>query len=286
MKGCNVDTLTDSTTDLTKQLNESHAAGAQLVRWQLVNEPAAMSNWSFAEYDQWLANRLWILDQCMPTIVANNQFVIIDFHHTCGGKKGSRWQVFYDGQCKQHHLSTLQHVARRYRDNDHIWAIEPFNEPKPESNAQLRNFYIELIPWIRNEGFNKWIIIDHVSDDCDNIKNITPLDDDKLIYSVHFYKPGEVIQANGRVVNVDKAKLRELLKYPIKFAIKYGKPMIVGEFGCVKTSGKSTNQRPFLNNCKAVFDEFGWNWCLHTHSYNKRTNIFQPSDEQFYSFWK
>ncbi len=282
--GANVDCLTDDPAVLISQLEHVGIAGGKLIRLPLVNDPAAMSKWTFGEYDQWLENRLWILDQCMDTLRKFNQVVIIDFHHTVGGKKGSKWQVFYNNECHQHHLSTLQNVARRYKDNDRIYGIEPFNEPKPQSASQLRKFYIELIPWIRNENFQNWIVIDHVGDDCDKMKGATPLPDKKLLYSIHFYKPAEVLQANGKVANLNKDKLRGYLKYPIQFAIKYGVPMIVGEFGCVRTSGKGTNQFPFIQNSKELFNEFKWSWCLHMESYNPG-NAFKISEEQFNTLW-
>lgn len=291
-KGANIDTGNWHRPDIIKQLNDLNEVGAKLIRFQILLAATTMADWTVEQYWAWLKDVCQVFEDITPVLMANQQPTIVDFHHAVGGFRGGKWRVFHNDALMKAHTEMVAYVADRFKNNDACFAIEPFNEPAPRSSAQLRSCYESIISAIRKTGFNKHIVIDHRGSDCANMKGAKPFrGSGPILYSVHMYKPAAVLQPDGRQFAITKDQIRSYLKYAIKFSKDYGADMVVGEFGCRKSSGNGKNQAPWIQTCVDVFNE--WNqqtegkvsWCWHSMSYQP-DNIFGIPDAQFKTLWR
>lgn len=290
MRGANIDCLTDSPADIIKQLNELNAVGCKLIRWQLVNDPHAMAGWTVGEYRWWLGNRLWVLDQCVPTLLANGQPIILDFHHPIGGIKNKEWQLFHHEELIDEHYRIWNETINRYKDNHAVFAFEPINEPFPNSSGQLHQFYCRCADILRSHT-QKHMVMGHATADCDKIKKLKPIPFNNIWYTYHFYKPSNVLKPDGKVFAPTKQGVRESLSEVIKWEKKYksrllatNSRMICGEFGCLAKSGRGLNQKPWIDVTSKVLNELGHDWCFHTHGGD--SNVFKLPDQQFNTLWR
>lgn len=288
--GSNIDCLTDSPTDIIKQLNELNVAGCKLIRWQLVNDPKVMAGWSVGQYRWWLNNRLWVLDQCIPTLLANGQPIILTFHHSIGGFKDNKWQLFHHEELLEEFYLIWNETVARYKENNAVFAFEPINEPFPNTQAQLQEFYCRCASILRSHT-QKHMVIAHATSDCDKMKSLRPIPFNNVWYSYHFYKPASVLQKDGRAFKPSKKSIREALEPVIKWEKKYksqlvatNSRMLCGEFGCLAASGKGKNQEPWIRLTKEVLNELGHDWLWLGHSYYDKT--FALSETQFNTLWR
>lgn len=83
-----------------------------------------------------------------------------------------------------------------------------------------------------------------------------------------------------------RSKMLDYLRQPIKFQDRYGKPMLVGEFGCSRMSGHGKNQEPWLSTAVKVFEEFGWSWTWHTFSENDGDPFRTPTLDLMAKLWE
>jgi len=275
-KGANIDCLTDNPADTINQLNELHAQGGKLIRWQFVNNPRWMAEWSIAEFRQWLENRLWVLDQTIPTAIANQQPIIIDFHHAIGGLKNRKWPLFYRADLQKEFKNILGYVAARYANNPAIFAIEFINEPFPRKNSQLTKLYQEWTEHVRASGWNKYVVVGHKTADCDNMADLQivylpkmnpanrrekRIPDPAVYYSFHDYKPSAVLDPRSNPFIISDARIESWLRYPLRFARKYPfAKILVGEFGCLAAAGKGAVQEEWVYEKIDFYNRNNWDW--------------------------
>ncbi|SFF21065.1 Cellulase (glycosyl hydrolase family 5) [Paenibacillus algorifonticola] len=110
------------------------------------------------------------------------------------------------------------------------------------------------------------------------------IDDEHVIYSVHFYEPHVYTHQgigyhNGQpetevwpdqlvypgIINGvywDKEKLREVMQPIVDIQNKYNVPIYVGEFSAVRWAPGSAQ---YIRDAIELFEEFGWSWTFHAY---------------------
>jgi len=104
---------------------------------------------------------------------------------------------------------------------------------------------------------------------------LEPLDVPGVVYSPHFYTPGEfthqgVFSPSGPVSypgliaghQWDKAALRAAMKPAIDWQHDYGKPIYFGEFSAIRWAPGDSGLH-WLTDVTDLFEEFGWDWTYH-----------------------
>lgn len=287
-KGGNIDTGNWHRPFIIQQCNELADQGANLIRFQVLMSATDMDDWTVQQHWDWFIAVCQVFDDITPTLLARGLHTIFDFHHPVGGFRDSKWRVFHDDALMNAHIEMVKYAARRFKDNAACAAIEPFNEPKPRSSSQLREVYTTLIKAIRAEGFTKHIVIDHIGSDCRKMKGARPFTFPgvgELLYSAHVYYPKEVLQPRGRKVRITPSYIESKIKYVRKFQVKYKANILIGEFGCLASSGNGQNSYPFIDSCVKTFNKYGMHFTYHSHSY-QNPNIFAIAPSQFNSIFR
>lgn len=196
-------------------------------------------------------------------------------------------------------ISCWEEIVQRFAPyQDYIWGYDLLNEPHNTAELPLgaskwhgwaqqltntiRTFdqttpiIYEASPGALPRGFieNEWIDagpgypIKYQGD-------FQLLDDDNVIYSVHWYDPHSYTHQgigyhNGSPVTENwpdktaypgKAALRELIRPVIAFQKKYDVPIFVGEFSAVRWAPGASQ---YIRDSVALFEELGWSWTYHS----------------------
>lgn len=188
-------------------------------------------------------------------------------------------------------------VLSRLLGNDPVVAgLDLLNEPNPPwldgklANAQQRwrSLAEATIEAIRSENVALPIVFEGVAGGSSlGLRNFIPLADKQVIYSIHFYTPHDITHQN-----VNSSFLKEIpypagvewglgkwdpeigvgpwnrqrleidLRDTISFQRKYGVPIYVGEFSCVRWAPDKSRER-YIADCLSIFKKYGWSWTYH-----------------------
>lgn len=176
-------------------------------------------------------------------------------------------------------------LARRYSTTPEIAGYDLLNEPivTIENSAQSRAVWFELATAItraiREVDSNHAVIV-QPSPGAENyaFDDLEPIRDDNLVYSVHVYKPhavthqgvnrayppGPAYPSSDRdpIGRWDKARLGATLQPVAMFSSRFGIPIYVGEFSCIRWAPGSSRQR-YLQDVLDIFRAQGWSWTYH-----------------------
>ena len=169
-----------------------------------------------------------------------------------------------------------------YRDV--IYAYDLCNEPldwdqMPYPPKQWRPAAIAATRAIRSVDPDSWIMYESGPGGLhDGFKEMLPLPDEKVIYSVHYYSPHEFThQGVHNIKGTDLKEIQEKTNVPSNwskddmkkhlqcvrdFQLKYRVPILVGEFSVVRWAPKEDAAR-YLSDLVEIFEEYGWSWCYH-----------------------
>jgi endoglucanase len=195
-------------------------------------------------------------------------------------------------------------LAGRLKGHPAIAGYNILNEPHPErasgferdgsdftkwyakvkdTPADLNRFNAKIVEAIRQADKDTPIVIDSgLWASPAAISYLTPLQNDKVLYSVHMYEiyeftsqkpvnqqasyPGKVFKTVGDEkveVHLDRKELETILRPVMDWQKKYKIPanrMIVGEFGCQhKVKGAAS----YLEDLIQIFNQQGWHWAFY-----------------------
>jgi hypothetical protein len=187
-------------------------------------------------------------------------------------------------------------LARIFGNDPGIAGLDLLNEPNPpspsgnlsEMQATWRALAGETLLAIRREGVKAPIVYESIAGaGALGFRDLEPLADPQVIYSVHFYTPHEIThqRVNGQwgreipypagpewglgawdpalgVTAIDQARLELELRPVIAFQQRYGLPVYVGEFSCVRWAPEGSALR-YLTDVLAIFERQGWSWSYH-----------------------
>jgi len=209
-----------------------------------------------------------ILDKAVAQILDNGLALILDLHKCPGhdfhlGTLGGAQPFFTDSKCRNDAKKVWSVLAERYGDKKDV-LLEILNEPVAPDSETWNRVKDELFWHIRRVapkapivvGSNKW-------NNPAEFKNLTPLDDDNVLYSFHSYQPvifthqnanwipepyfqqkrswpGTYAPPQGRDFAVtlpledgawDKNRLCSTMECALEFRAKYNVPVACNEFG-------------------------------------------------------
>jgi hypothetical protein len=129
---------------------------------------------------------------------------------------------------------------------------------------------------IREIDPNRVLIVESAPDSTSaSFANMLPIPVANVVYSVHSYSPIDlthqgvmkwytkpVTYGSSDGANYNKTDLEEFLESVATFATKYDVPILVGEFGCVRSAPKGSASI-YLKDSMDIFNRYGWSWAYH-----------------------
>ncbi len=291
-------------------LNATVEWGANVIRLPILPERYARIN-NIGIWDA-LPTYLNILDERIRWAKARNLKVVIDLHGAPVENPGDIFQPEFwnKPEVKPGFIRIWKEIAAKFKDstyNDVIWGYDLYNEPVEQvpSTAHIpfkwREMVPEIISAIREIDNDVWIIYEPGPwGDPLGYTELTPLEDKRVIYSIHYYSPGEFSHqgVNGfyganskeeakkrigkeypadypelywdnvekkdkyRRVHWDKEKHIKTLQPVIDFQKKYNVPIYVGEFSVIRWAPVESAKH-WLTDMIDLFEENGWSWSYH-----------------------
>ncbi len=209
-----------------------------------------------------------LLDKAVEKILNIGLAIILDLHKCPGhdfhqGTLGGLQPFFTDWEFREEAKKVWSVLAERYGSKNGI-LLEILNEPVAPSSEIWNNVKDELFWHIRKAapkapivvGSNRW-------NNPEDFKDLTPLEDDNVLYSFHSYQPvifthqkaawipepyfhqdrpwpGSYAPPQNRNVTItlpledgawDKNRLRSTMENALEFRAKYNVPVACNEFG-------------------------------------------------------
>ena len=260
---------------------------ANAIRWQLTttwDAPYAYEvDYDLDKYDEWLDERIEVLDEGLDACAEYGIKVVIDLHSPPGGRKPNRDLVmFHERPYFEKFISVWERLAERYKDHPAVWAYDLVNEPVQESSTEGMPDFLEAqtkaARAIRAIDPDTPIIV--ASDQWNSpasFRTMRPIDVPKVLYQVHFYTPGQFTHQGvgdrptgfeypgvigGRHWN--KEALRQELTPVRRFQLEHNVHIFVGEFSAIRWAPGHSAYR-YLRNCIELFEEYGWDWTYHAY---------------------
>ena len=138
-------------------------------------------------------NAFILLDKALNEILSCGLQVILDLHK-CPGHDfhlgcTAEQPFFFDKNCRKDAKRVLAYLAERYGSYNNV-LFELLNEPAASDSSVWDKIKNELFESVRTHakkstiviGSNKW-------NSAEEFKNLTPVDDDNVLYSFHSYTP-------------------------------------------------------------------------------------------------
>lgn len=262
-----------------KSLSEDF--NVNLIRWQLTmsSSESKSAGKDLQKYDDWINEKLKILDRVLVACQQYGIKVVIDLHSIPGGQNESgALNLFYNRQFNDHFISVWKTIASRYKENPTVWGYDLMNEPiqreVPTKGLDYISTQVRASEEIRNIDKTTAIIFE-VGEGASPLSfvSLSPVTITNVIYSVHMYSPhsfthqGVNDQHTGIVypgkidgIMVDKNSLKGILQPVRDFQVKYNVPIYVGEFSAIRWAPGAAQ---YLGDCIDIFEEYGWNWSYH-----------------------
>lgn len=224
-------------------------------------------------YLRWIDSEIARIDkEILPLARRYNIKLALDLHY--GGRKLTQLlsnELTPDSTNLVLLEKAWRKLAAHYRGNEMIYGYDLLNEPKPED--PMKNPWPEmaqrLVDVIREVDPDTPIIVEWF------LTLPFPVSGKNLIYSFHFYSPGEYTHnqvssvhsaTNWRYPGAinglwwDKEQMREKFRPYIEFQKKHGVRMFIGEFSVVAWAPGGAQ---YLQDCVDLFEEYGWDWTYH-----------------------
>ncbi len=189
--------------------------------------------------------------------------VMLDMHIPNGGAQQDyqpnqiNQQIWSDPKLQRKFIATWKKISERYATNTTIWSYDLMNEPASRDINRVSVLLQHVCDTIRQADRNHIVILQPIQQYDDAYREsyvYAPLHDDKLAYSVHFYRPyGFTVQqvswgiTDARIIKNypttstydgtwDAARLAVELQFTgLAAARAAGVPVVIGEFGLVFT---------------------------------------------------
>lgn len=315
-------------------LPQIKAWGAQAVRLQLNPVAAARNAFGRDSYTQQNIDQLWpgCLDAAEAAIREAEKVglkVVLDLHSAPFVGNRSAVSTWENPKFEESLLKAWAEMAKRflpYSERGVIWGYDIYNEPavmkvegeppvSPEDYRigdeggsgepiQWRGIAENIISEIRKIDPHVWIVYETgIWNSPQSFRGLTPLADQRVIYSVHTYDPHTFthqgvgttedtplteiaaklnIAYPGEIAGEawDKARMAKGFKRVREFQLKHAVPIYVGEFSVVRWAPKESAVN-WLRDTLDLFQEYGWSWTY--HAFREWHGWSLEHDEEF---WK
>lgn len=217
------------------------------------------------------------VDQVVALAEARHIYVIL----TLVPERRPDHQVFWEDAILQAGIIDVwSRLAARYKDKPAMGGFDLINEPNPpgrakEAHRRYAEFAGRLIEAVRRFDPQRMIVYEPAlrGNTFYAFKELkTPLPYNNVLYSPHFYQPVDIThqgigkQSYGETYPTsewNKARLSERLEPVREFARKYGLPIYMGEFGCVRDAPDGTTYR-WIKDVADLLEAEGWSWTFHS----------------------
>jgi hypothetical protein len=286
---------------------------ANHVRWQLIwggfpHGPA--DNGDLEAYGKWLESELERLDALLPVCEEAGIHVLIDLHTPPGGRNRAKdCNLFHEARFQESFVRLWEKIAARYRGNKTVWGYDLVNEPVEgmvgEGLMDWHALATETARRVRKIDPDHAIIIEPAPwGSPESLEFFEPIDVERVVYSVHMYKPHQfthqgVYEAPVGVTypgeidsrHWDKNALRKALQPAIDYQRDYGVHIYIGEFSAIRWA-PGTSAHDYLRDVIEIMEENDWDWAYHAfrewdgwsvehgRDRNDRSPIEQPTDRQ------
>ncbi|OGV57543.1 MAG: hypothetical protein A2283_23280 [Lentisphaerae bacterium RIFOXYA12_FULL_48_11] len=259
---------------------------ANLVRWQLTRHGRPGEQSSDSDYEQWLEKELKKLDDALPLCEKYGIMVVVDLHSPPGGKNtqsgyvGSDDRLFSSKDCQVRFIEIWQKMATRYKNSKAVWGYDLANEPVEnfvEAGCDDWQALAEkTAKAIRSIDQQKAIIIEPAAwGGPEGLKDLMPIDDPNVVYSVHMYIPhafthqgvhgqGKEFAYPGAINGKPwgKPDLEKALQPVVDFQKKYRAHIYIGEFSAIRWAPDNSAYR-YLKDLIDIFEANDWDWTYH-----------------------
>lgn len=303
--------------------------GANLIRIQIT--PV---RWAFEkQQDIWvtLPSYLEMMQERIDHAASLGMKVVIDLHEPPILKDGKLTDAAYWGSDEfwnrtdllPNFITLWEKIAEKFKSakyNKIIYGYDIYNEPQQNSGIPYvwrEQMAQPIVDAIREIDKDVWIIYEPgpwgntTGYQTFNNKPLLPLEDDRLIYSVHYYTPQlslthvgldehrnagkftreQALQAINKVYPGildnsnkvwNKQALRETLQPVIDFQTKYNVPIYVGEFSIISWVPVQSSVN-WLTDVISLFEELKWAWSYHAFREWQGWSLEHP--EGIEAFW-
>ncbi len=204
---------------------------------------------------------------------------------------GIFWQ---DGATQDNFALFWKDVAAKYQADTSLAGYDILNEPalalpSPEANNVWETVAKKVMTKVREVDTNHVIIIEPAyglsasSIEYDSWNSLTPInpEDNKIVYSLHFYAPMEFTHQGiygfplgltyptgliapfpyfGEVFNL--SWLRRTIDPVIQWQGRYHLPIYIGEFSAIRYAPGDSREN-YLRDLFTIFKENNWSWTYH-----------------------
>jgi len=217
------------------------------------------------------------LDELIATCQTLGIRVILDIHQFPGfshpGSPPEDYRLWTDAALQQRFIQFWRGMAFRYADwGDVIYGYDILNEPRGMNGDT--SVWLDLaertVHAIREVDTERPIIIESRVGRVETFVELVPIDDPNVIYSVHFWRPSEVVFQGlwGLPTGVDYPTskwnaddLWAAMRPVIEFQERYGVSIFVGELGA--TAYMSPNSRQvYLSDVLSMVEELGYDYTI------------------------
>lgn len=269
-----------------KDIRDLAEWGANHIRLQINWTPMKQAEeWAadLDRYDEWLERALPEIDRGIDLCEKYGLLVNLDLHTPPGGRsEGGVCRMFTDEAARDKLVEVWQRLARRYRGRKAVWAYDLMNEPvEPPAGADgvsWADLFVRTTRAIRRIDPGKPVIYEPGPwGGPDGFDQVGPLPIDRVIYSLHMYRPHRFthqgvrdnpagVRYPGRVGGQrwDRERLREAIRPAIDFQQTFNVHIYVGEFSAARWAPDGSAHR-YLRDCISLFEEYGWDWAYHAY---------------------
>ena len=260
------------------------------------------ANRDLADYDKWLGAKLDHLESTVLPLAAEHGIkVAIDLHMPPGGKSyDNEMNMFYEPEYARHFVEWWRRIARRFRAHPALYGYDILNEPhqtySPAEGLGCWGLQKKAALAIREiDPVTPVIVETNLADSPETFAKQTVLDMKDVIYEVHVYAPmaftHQGVSRNRPYVPTawpDDSKgwnrdhLRNVLAPVREFQLKYGARIYAGEFSAVAWAEGADK---WLEDCIAIFGEYGWDWTYHAYGEFEGWSV-EHASERPYEFRK
>ncbi|MBI5654180.1 cellulase family glycosylhydrolase [Candidatus Uhrbacteria bacterium] len=201
------------------------------------------------------------LDRRVRDAKKYNLKIALDMHIPTGGiqqdyqPNTDNFVFWSSSDLQSRFIRTWESIAARYASSDVIWAYDIFNEPASRDINRVSSLMQHVRDAIRSKDMRHIILLQPIQLYDQEYREsffYPPIHDDRLAYSIHFYRPYGFTVKNvpwgindGRVIDRypatttsdgvwDATRIRtELLDAGLEAANTRGVPAVIGEFGTI-----------------------------------------------------
>jgi hypothetical protein len=251
--------------------------GANVIRLQMA--PRDMANSMGKPLSEAWPSILATLDDTVARANAAGLKVVVDMHQapfpTAISERST--QLWSHPDLEKNFVDAWAQIATKLKPRSAgIWGFDLFNEPEIAGQSTApstwRPLATKLTSTIHGIAPDIWIVWDPgPNGQAHGYINLTPLPDNKVIYTAHDYRPhdfthqclpGWACPANYPYNGYDKTDRLNQLKPIRDFQVKYNVPIYIGEFSVIRNAPAADGVL-WLQEAVDIYENWGWSWAYH-----------------------